>query len=303
MRHQSRVAEWVGPVVVALAALPAAISSQAQPQRGPAANAFGRPVVTPTRKLLFLTHAGYYKHTSLGPAELAVAEMGKAGGFAVTTVEGYKHEADALDFSFLTPAYLAQFDGIMMMTNGNLPFTDAQKQMLLDFIASGKGFIGTHCSSLTFYNYPTFGEMLGGYFLRSATNSARRKIVVLKVEDQTHPATRMLGPSWPVWDEFYVFGNPDVTGEDVDTLFKNKIPLAFSRQRHHVLLSIDTDRTDLSDTMLKKGVDYPQSWSRTYGKGRSFYTSFGHRDDIWSVDPVFQSHLTGGIRWALGLEN
>jgi len=303
MRHQSRVAEWVCLVVVALAALPAAISSQAQPQRGPAANAFGRPAVTPTRKLLFLTHAGYYKHTSLGPAEQAVAEMGKAGGFAVTTVEGYKHEADTLDFSFLTPAYLAQFDGIMMMTNGNLPFTDAQKQMLLDFIASGKGFIGTHCSSLTFYNYPTFGEMLGGYFLRSATNSARRKIVVLKVEDQTHPATRMLGPSWPVWDEFYVFGNPDVTGEDVDTLFKNKIPLAFSRQRHHVLLSIDTDRTDLSDTMLKKGVDYPQSWSRTYGKGRSFYTSFGHRDDIWSVDPVFQAHLTGGIRWALGLEN
>jgi len=304
MRHQSRVAEWICLVAVVLAALPAAISSQAPPpQRGPATNAFGRPLVTPARKLLFLTHAGYYKHTSLGPAEQAVTEMGKAGGFAVTTVEGYKQEADKLDFSFLTPAYLAQFDGIMMMTNGNLPFSDAQKQMLLDFIASGKGFIGTHCSSLTFYNYPTFGEMLGGYFLRSATTSARRKIVVLKVEDQTHPATRMLGPSWPVWDEFYVFGNPDVTGEDVDTLFKNKIPLAFSRQRHHVLLSIDTDRTDLSDTMLKKGVDYPQSWSRTYGKGRSFYTSFGHRDDIWSVDPVFQAHLTGGIRWALSLEN
>ena len=37
----------------------------------------------------------------------------------------------------------------------------------------------------------------------------------------------MLGPSWPEWDEFYVFGNPDVPGEDIDTLFKNKIPLAF----------------------------------------------------------------------------
>ena len=27
------------------------------------------------------------------------------------------------------------------------------------------------------------------------------------------------------------------------------------------------------------------------------------REQIWSVDPVFQAHLTGGIRWALGLEN
>jgi hypothetical protein len=145
--------------------------------------------------------------------------------------------------------------------------------------------------------------MLGAYFLRSATNSARRKVVVLKVEDQNHPATRMLGSSWPAWDEFYVFGTPDVPGEDVDTLFKNKIPLAFSRQRHHVLLSIDTERTDLTDTPLKRGGDYPQSWSRSYGKGRAFYTSFGHRDDIWSVDPVFQAHVTGGIKWALGLEN
>ena len=101
--------------------------------------------------------------------------MGKRTGFAVTTVEGYKYEADKLDFSFLTRDYLNQFDGIMMMTNGNLPFTQAQKEMLLDFVKSGKGFIGTHCSSLTFYDYPAFGEMLGGYFVRSLTNSAQRR--------------------------------------------------------------------------------------------------------------------------------
>ena len=86
------------------------------------------------------------------------------------------------------------------------------------------------------------------------------------------------------------------------TLFKNKIPVAFSRQRHKVLLSVDTDKTNLEGTSMKRGVDYPQSWVRDYGKGRVFYTSFGHRDDIWSVDPVFQAHLNGGIRWALGME-
>lgn len=290
-----RLALSLGLGVLALVSSPAALST-APAQQAAAAS------VPMTRKLLFLTHAGYYKHTSLGLAEQAVMDLGKANGYAVTTVEGYKYDAEKLDFSFLTRGYLDQFDAIMMMTNGNLPFTDAQKQMLLEFVRSGKGFVGTHCSSLTFYNYPAFGEMLGAYFLRAATPSARRKIVVLKVEDQKHPATRMLGPSWPVWDEFYIFGKPDVPGEDVDMLFKNKIPLAFSRERHHVLLSIDTDRTDLTDTPLKRGGDYPQAWSRDYGKGRVFYTSMGHRDDIWSVDPVFRAHVNGGIRWALGME-
>ena len=61
------------------------------------------------KKLLFLTHAGLYKHTSLDDAEKAVSELGKSGGFDVTTVEGYKLDAKEHDFSFLTPEYLAQF--------------------------------------------------------------------------------------------------------------------------------------------------------------------------------------------------
>ena len=256
------------------------------------------------KKLLFLTHAALYKHTSLGPAEKAVIELGKTGGFEVTTVEGYKQDAKQLDFSFLTAEYLNQFDGVMMMTNGNLPFTDAQKRMLLDFVRGGKGFIGAHCASLTFYNYPEFGEMLGGYFNR---NLPQGTIAVLKVEDAKHPATKMLGAGWPLVDEFYLFGTapwdaarPD---ENIDVLFENKIPLGFSRDRVRVLLSLDTEKMDLSkQPHLKRGGDYPQAWTREYGKGRSFYTSLGHRDDIWSNDPVFRAHILGGIRWALGLE-
>jgi type 1 glutamine amidotransferase len=256
------------------------------------------------KKLLFLTHAALYKHTSLGPAEKAVIELGRTGGFEVTTVEGYKQDSKQLDFSFLTPDYLNQFDGVMMMTNGNLPFTDAQKKTLLDFVRGGKGFIGAHCASLTFYNYPEFGEMLGGYFNR---NLPQGTIAVLKVEDARHPATKMLGAGWPIVDEFYLFGTapwdaakPD---ENIDVLFKNKIPMGFSRDRVHVLLSLDTERMDLTkQPNLKRGGDYPQAWTREYGKGRSFYTSLGHRDDIWSNDPVFRAHINGGIRWALGLE-
>lgn len=259
----------------------------------------------PRKKLLFLTYAGFYKHASLGPAETAVTEMGVKGGFDVTTLQGYKLDRDKIDLAFLTPEYLNQFDGLMLFTNGNLPLTDAQKKMLLGFVRNGKGFIGVHCASLTLYNTPEFGEMLGGYYRRSIKQN---KIFVLKVEDQTHPATRMLGPSWPVVDEMYEFGTAPWDAsrptENVDVLFGNHIPMGFSRSRVHVLLSIDTTRTDMSDLKdLKPGGDYPQAWWRMYGKGRSFYTALGHRADIWTNDPVFRAHITGGIRWALGLEN
>ena len=256
------------------------------------------------KKLLFLTHAALYKHTSLGPAERAVTELGKQGGFVVTTVEGYKQDADKIDLTFVTAEYLAQYDGLMLMTNGNLPLTDGQKRALLDFVRNGKGFIGAHCAALTLYNYPEFGEMLGGYYRRSIRQN---RIAVLKVEDPTHPATRMLGGSWPLVDEFYQFGTAPWDAsrptENVDVLFGNHIPLGFSRDRVKVLLSIDTQKTDLRDLPdMQPGGDYPQAWYRTFGKGRSFYTALGHRDDIWSNDPVFRAHVLGGIRWALGLE-
>jgi len=275
--------------LVGLAAL-AGVSAQQPPAR---------------KKLLFLTHAGLYKHTSLGPAETAVIELSKNGGFDVTTVEGYKQDAAKIDLAFLTPEYLAGFDGLMLMTNGNLPMTDAQKKSLLDFVRSGKGFVGAHCAALTFYNYPGFGDMLGGYYRRSIKTGA---IGVLKVEDPTHPATRMLGGSWPVVDEFYHFGTAPWDAarpkDNIDVLFGNHIPMGFSRDRVHVLLSLDTEKSDLTGLVdVVKGGDYPQAWSRSYGKGRSFYTSLGHRDDIWSNDPVFRAHILGGIRWALQLEN
>jgi type 1 glutamine amidotransferase len=257
------------------------------------------------KKLLFLTHAGLYKHTSLGPAEKAAIELGKTGGFDVTTVEGYKQEAATIDLAFLTPEYLAGFDGLMLMTNGNLPLTEAQRANLLEFVRGGKGLIGVHCAALTLYDYPAFGEMLGGYYRRSIKQNA---IGVLKVEDANHPATRMLGGSWPVVDEFYLFGTAPWDAsrpkDNIDVLFGHRIPMGFSRDRVHVLLSLDTEKTDIAGFPdVVRGGDYPQAWSRTYGRGRSFYTSLGHRDDIWSNDPVFRAHVQGGIRWALGLEN
>ncbi len=264
----------------------------------------GVPEQQAPKKLLFLTHAGLYKHTSLGPAERAVASWGPEAGFELTVLEGYLQDAAELDLSIITADYLAQFDGVMMMTNGNLPLEDGQTRALVEFVRQGGGFIGIHCAALTLYNYPDFGEMLGAYFRRAVQQN---HVFVLNVEDQEHPATRMLGESWTVVDEMYQYGtaawSADRPEENVDVLFGNRIPVGFSRDRVRVLLSIDTRATDLDGLEeIERGGDYPQSWVREFGEGRSFYTSLGHRDDIWSTNPTFRAHVVGGIRWALGLE-
>ncbi len=275
-----------------------------------AGNVVVRPAPAP-KTLLFLTHAALYKHSSLAPAERAVSELGAAHGFDVTVREGYKQDTTALDLSFLTPSYLAQFDGLMLMTNGNLPLTDDQKGAIVEYVRSGHAIVGVHCATLTLYNYPAFGEMLGGYYRRSivpVNAVAAGKTAVLKVEDVTHPATKMLGASWTLNEEFYQFGTEvwDAARptENVSQVGRLHIPLAFTRDRVHVLLSLDTERTDISDLgpEIKNGGDYPQAWTRTFGSGRVFYTALGHRDDIWSTDEKFRAHVTGGIRWALGLE-
>jgi type 1 glutamine amidotransferase len=51
----------------------------------------------------------------------------------------------------------------------------------------------------------------------------------------------------------------------------------------------------------KKLGHYPVAWCKDYGKGKVFYTSLGHREDVWE-NQRYQRHILGGIRWALGLE-
>jgi type 1 glutamine amidotransferase len=36
-----------------------------------------------------------------------------------------------------------------------------------------------------------------------------------------------------------------------------------------------------------------------HGKGRVFYTSLGHREDVWT-NPIFHNLLVGAASWAFG---
>ena len=272
-----------------------------------------KPTGTPSeaKKLLLLTHNAFYKHHSLGPAERAVVDLGHEGGFEVTALEGYKQEADQIDLSFLTAAYLRQFDGMMMMTNGELPMTAEQKRALIAFVQDGKGFVAVHQTVVTFYTFPRFGELVGAYFAKGPifdpTNSSKR-IAVLKVEDREHPATRMLGAHWTLHDELYQFSkeawNPSRPDDANVGPTGHPVPIAFSRDRVNVLLSIDSEQTDFAglESGWERGGDYPQAWYQQFGNGKSFYTSLGHRADLWQSDALFRAHILGAIRWALSLE-
>ena len=264
------------------------------------------------KRVLVLTHNAFYKHDMLETLERTVAELGEQGGFEVTSLEGYRQESDQLDLSMISAAYLSQFDGLLLATNGELPLDDGQRQALVDFVRNGKGLVAVHNTALTLYTYPPFGEMVGGYFWNTFNGYARdQRRIVLNVEDRTHPATRMLEPSWELLDEYYQMA-PEAWDASRPDLYVGPTghgaPLGFSRDRVQMLISLDTNATDMSGRPPEwvRGGDYPQAWYQQFGQGRSLYTSLGHRDELWTSNALFRAHIRGphfAIRWSLGLEN
>lgn len=245
------------------------------------------------KKILVLTFSEGFKHSSLGLCEETLAKMGKESGvFEADCMNLWKLKPEEIDLSFLTGEKLAQYDAVFFYTTTAKDgkdidlLTPEQRVAFLDYIKSGKGaFIGAHAASDTFYKWPEFGEIVGAYFV-SHPWGANDAAVTIKVDDKNHPATRMLGDSWTIQDEIYQFKAP------------------YSREKLRVLLSLDTTKTDMNKKNLQYGPtgDYGVAWCHEYGKGRCFFTSLGHREDVWT-NPVFQAHLLGGIKWALGLED
>src|SRR5689334_22461102 len=63
----------------------------------------------------------------------------------------------------LDPAVLARYDGLVIYAN-HTKITPAQEKALLDYVASGKGFIPLHCASYCFLNSPAYVELVGAQF-------------------------------------------------------------------------------------------------------------------------------------------
>lgn len=250
----------------------------------------------PKRKILFFTKSSGFEHDVISYkkgqpsfAEQQLLELGGANGWE------FVFSKDGSKFS---KGYLAQFDALMFYTTGNLceEGTDKQpamtmegKEAIFDFVRSGKGFVGTHSASDTFHTdnesqkgperyvnhcekADPYVRFLGGEFIKHGAQQVGRNIVV----DPKFPGFEKVGEEFGFLEEWYSLKD-------------------FSRDLH-VLTVLDSP--------AMKGVEYerpkfPNTWARKEGSGRVWYTSMGHREDVWT-NPIFREILVGGIKWACG---
>ena len=182
---------------------------------------------------------------------------------------------------------MKHYDAVVFAnTTGDLPMPDPDA--FLEWIKSGKGFIGMHSATDTFPGFPAYTEMIGGHF---KGHGPQVEVDIIN-QDPECGACRNLPASWTVFDEIYLLRD-------------------FDRSKVQGLLTLDRHPND------KTPGDYPIAWRRDYGDGRVFYTSLGHREDLWDPDwkdnkgqrkntpevsRQYQDHILGGIRWALGMD-
>lgn len=260
------------------------------------------------KKVLVVTTTTGFRHSSIPTAEKVLAELAKDS--AAFTVEYARVEPNDPQFKGpdgkpdkskvseaikkvldekMSKAALKTYDAIIFAnTTGDLPLPD--KEAFLEWIESGKGFVGMHSATDTFHNFQPYIDMIGAEFLRHGPQVSVDAIN----QDTECPACKHLPAQWKIYDEIYQFKN-------------------FDRSKVHGLLTLDKN----PDPKDGKPGDYPISWCKEYGKGRVFYTSLGHREDMWDPNTppdfkrmnskeialAYQKHILDGIKWALGLEN
>src|SRR2546426_249405 len=152
------------------------------------------------KKVLVVTVTKGFRHSSIATAEKVLGELAqKSGAFEVDYVRNDEEMAKKM-----TADALKNYDGVIFAnTTGELPLPD--KPAFLDWIKSGKGFVGMHSASDTFHPFPAYAEMLGGEFKAHHTQA----VVDCINQDPKHPACRDLGPTFHVKDEIYLQKNYD----------------------------------------------------------------------------------------------
>jgi len=269
------------------------------------------------KRVLLVTHSGGFIHDSVGVAEDVLKELGPKHGLTVTcwratntsdpsnnfTSKGKRNPDEALAFysgefrkrtgktvekentGRINKDTLKNFDCVLFFTTGN-PMTTEETKDLIDWVKAGGAFAGTHCATDTLYGDAAYGNLIGGYFTGHPSGIQNIKI---KVDDPKHPAAAAFEDSMPYADEMYVFG---AKGQ-----FKEQ---PYNRQKVNVILSIEKGSFNPGKNLLREDNDYAISWSREEGKGKVFYTSFGHQQKVWK-DERFQKHLIAGLKWAMNV--
>ncbi len=255
------------------------------------------------KRLLLVTHSGGFIHGSVGTAEQVLKEVGPKNGFDVTCWR-FTGDPDAKDKSGKSAleAYsdrfrgaaklpverehcgrinkdtLKNFDVVLFFTTGN-PVTKEELADLREWVRAGGALAGTHCATDTLYGESVYGDLIGAYF---KTHPPGLQKIKVKIEDAKHPAAVGFTDGMDYEDEMYIFRDAP-----------------YSREKLHIILSIRADSFKPDPKVARADGDYAIAWCREEGKGKVFYTSFGHAPKVWQ-DEKFQKHLFGGLKWAAG---
>jgi type 1 glutamine amidotransferase len=210
--------------------------------------------------LVFTKTAGF-RHDSIPAGIAAIKSLGDQHNFRVDASE---------DGTIFTDENLARYQVVIFLNTTGDVLDPGEQAAFERFIRRGGGFVGIHAATDTEYEWPWYGGLVGTYF----ESHPAIQPALLKVVDATHVSTKHLPAEWTRPDEWYNFR------ED---------PSPHVR----VLMRID----EATYTGGRMGANHPISWYHVYDGGRAWYTAMGHTTESYQ-EPLFLSHLLGGIQWA-----
>ena len=272
------------------------------------------------RKVLVYSHCNGFFHRSIDWANVAVKVMGEKTGAYTTVISN--------DLSNFEPDKLKQFDLVVLNnTTGELftlkgprkprkpnpkrikdpaklkaaqakyekdlvryeealkafekedkPDTAGLRKSFMSWIKNGGAVCGVHAATDCSYGWKEYGEMIGGWF----SGHPWHELVTVRNDDPTNPINAAFwGKGFKITDEIYMFKRG-----------------MYSREKQRVLLSLDPAYPKTAKGK-RDDKDYGISWVKIWGKGRVFYCSLGHRNEIF-WNPAVLKHYLAGMQWAMG---
>ncbi len=275
-----------------------------------------RPYVDPwpgKKKLLAIAdpeewyrHTNYH-HDSASHTLATVERLGRESGAWITIIRTDMELLRKAKIEGTNVRTLDQFDAIFYMGEGPWDITDEQKANLLSFVhEDGKGFVAGHAGNGGhLLLWPEYAEMIGGNLVSEFPTTELPVIL----EDPKFPGVEGFAPTFWFRDQFTVVG-PNFAREAAHVIMRldpKKLDEAQARRQAALKAanpSASPDRArqgfERAASMRRPDGDMPIVWAKQYGKGRVWYSSFGH-EEVSLDDPRVQKMYIGAIKWALGL--
>ena len=232
-------------------------------------------------KLLVFWKCEGFAHAQAIEYAIAMYQVAMTQGYCVVDFSG--------DYEDLKAEKLNTYDALVLNNTTNLKVGEHpdMEKTILEFVRSGKGYVVLHGGADNFKESPALCEMLGGLF-GGHPWTWRGGDWKFKIDDPKSSISAPLGK-----DPFFF----------ADEIYQHRKPYG-DRSKMHVLVSMDfsdekTAQMNVEKQCHKDTNDYPVSWIRDEGKGRVFYTSFGH-DRAAYVHPQILPHILLGTLYAAG---